>query len=109
SVLENAVLRKEILSCREKITQGESLSGTLRGSKYFPHLVVNIIAIGEETGALEGSLLRIADEYEKETQRVVSTMVKMIEPVIILIMGTVVGFIVLSMLLPIFQINLSIR
>jgi type II secretory pathway component PulF len=71
--------------------------------------VTDIVRIGEETGTLEKSLMRIADSYEAETDRALKALTRLLEPVIILVMGLIVGFIVISMLLPIFQINLIVR
>jgi general secretion pathway protein F len=67
------------------------------------------VRIGEETGALEKSLLRIADDYEKQAGESLKVMVQLLEPSVILVMGLVVGFIVLSMLLPIFQLNVVVK
>jgi type II secretory pathway component PulF len=67
------------------------------------------VAVGEEAGSLEKSLMRIANEYEKDVDRSLKSITRMVEPVIILAMGLVVGFIVLSMLLPIFQMNLIVK
>ncbi len=72
-------------------------------------MVNSIIAVGEETGTLEKALMRISDEYEKEVDNIIKNLTRMLEPVIILVMGLIVGFIVISMLLPIFQINLMAR
>ena len=80
-----------------------------KDSDFFPEFVINITAIGEETGSLDKSLLRIAVEYEKDVASNIKILTRMLEPAIILIMGLIVGFIVLCMLLPIFQINLIAR
>lgn len=109
SILGNAVLKNEVTRFREEIINGSSLSHTMKASKTFPEFVTNIVTIGEETGSLEKSLLRIADDYEREVDRSLKTLARMLEPIIILVVGLVVGFIVLSMLLPIFQINLIVR
>ena len=109
SVLTNEVLRQEALGFRGQISKGASFSRCLKASKSFPAYVTNIVAVGEETGAMEKSLLRLADDYEKEVDGVVKTATRLLEPVVILIMGLIVGFIVLCMLLPIFQINLIAR
>ena len=71
--------------------------------------VTNIITVGEESGTLEKALMRISDDYEREVDRVLNALSRMLEPAIILVMGVIVGFIVLSMLLPIFQINLVVQ
>lgn len=109
SILENEVLKVEVQKFKEEITSGASLSHCLKNSQFFPEFTTNIIAIGEETGDLDKSLIRIADDYEKEIDRSLKTLTRLLEPIIILVMGLVVGFIVLSMLLPIFQINLMVR
>lgn len=109
SILENQTLRAEAQKFRDDISGGSSLSRCLDGSKLFPKFVTNIIVVAEETGTLEKSLMRIADEYEREVDRTLKAFTQLLEPVIILVMGLVVGFIVLSMLLPIFQINLIAR
>jgi type II secretion system protein F len=109
SVVENQILKAEIQEFKNQIASGASLSGALKKSRFFPELVTNIVAVGEETGSLEKSLAHIAEDYQKEVDAVLKTFTKMLEPVIILVMGLVVGFIVLSMLLPIFQINLMAR
>lgn len=109
SIVENQILKSEIREFKEKISSGSSLSDSLKKSIFFPEFVTNIIAIGEETGSLEKSLMRIAEDYEKEVDGILKALMRLIEPVIILVMGLIVGFIVLSMLLPIFQINLIVR
>jgi len=109
SILENEVLKTEVEKFKEEITSGASLSHCFKNSQFFPEFTTNIIAIGEETGNLDKSLIRIADDYEKEIDRSLKTLTRLLEPIIILVMGLVVGFIVLSMLLPIFQINLMVR
>ncbi len=109
SIVENQIVKHEVLKFKEKIGSGLSLSQAFRGSGIFPEFVTSILAIGEETGSLERSLIRIADDYEKEVNRTVKELTRLLEPIIILVMGLIVGFIVLSMLLPIFQINLIVK
>jgi type II secretion system protein F len=108
-VLTNDTLRGEMRRFSEEVRKGSSLSRCLAASKFFPAYVANIVAVGEETGNIESSLLRIADDYEKEVDGRVKAATRLLEPVIILVMGIIVGFIVLCMLLPIFQINLIAR
>jgi type II secretory pathway component PulF len=105
-VINNSILKAEIQKFKEQITEGLSFSQCLQNSKLFPLFVTNIVAVGEEGGKLEKSLLSIAEQYEKEVDRSLKGFVRMLEPAIILTIGLIVGFIVLSMLLPIFQINL---
>lgn len=109
SVIENQILKLEMQKFKDKISDGLSFSQCLKDSKLFPPFVTNIVTVGEETGTLEKSLLRIADDYEREVDRSLKNLARLLEPMIILVMGLIVGFIVLSMLLPIFQINLIVR
>ena len=109
STLENQILKHEAQKFKGQISSGLSLSMCLKDSKLFPVFVTNIVSVGEESGTLEKSLLRIAEDYERDVDRSLKTLTRLLEPVIILVMGLIVGFIVLSMLLPIFQINLIVR
>lgn len=109
SILENQILRSEVLRFKEEISAGASLSSCLRNSNFFPPFMTSIVAVGEETGALDKSLLRVAVDYENQVRRVLNGLARLVEPLIILFMGLVVGFIVISMLLPIFQINLMVK
>ncbi|MDD4909292.1 MAG: type II secretion system F family protein [Candidatus Omnitrophica bacterium] len=101
----NALLKQEIAAFREKIREGGKLSSCIAASAHFPTYVSNIVAVGEETGTMDKSLERIARTYEDEVDQVTKAMLTGLEPAMILIMGSVVGFIVIAMLLPIFQIN----
>jgi general secretion pathway protein F len=109
SVVENQVLRLKVGKCREEIAKGLNLSATLKASRFFPEFVTNIISIGEEAGSLDRALMRIAQDYEKDVSVDLKSLTRLIEPVIILGIGALVAFIVLSMLLPIFQINLVVK
>lgn len=102
----NSAIRSEIKNISSDIKDGESLSSAIKKSAYFPIYVVNIINVGEEAGTLEKSLKRIAASYEEELGRLIRALTALLEPVMILVMGLVVGFIVTAILLPIFQINL---
>jgi len=107
--LGNKVLVAETEKFKEQIKNGASFSYALENSKIFPEFVRQIIIIGEETGSLDKSLVLIAEEYEKEVDRSLKTFARLLEPIIILVIGLVVGFIVLSMLLPIFEINFLVQ
>lgn len=109
SVLENRILKSEVQRFKNEINSGSSLSDSLGNSRLFPEFVTSIVSIGEESGSLERSLVRIADDYEREIDRTLKTLTRLLEPAMILVMGLLVGFIVLSMLLPIFQINLIVK
>ncbi len=98
-------IREEIAKIPESITQGAGIAHSLRGSPMFPSVVVNMVAVGEETGHLPEVLLRVAHSYEVQVERDIKTLTSFIEPVIILALGLVVGYIVFAMLLPIFSID----
>lgn len=104
-VIQNTLVAEEIGKISENITQGSGVAAPLRTSKIFPPVVTNMIAIGEETGRLDEVLLKIATSYEIEVDRSVKLLTSLIEPIIILVMGCIVGFIVISMLLPIFNLD----
>ncbi len=106
-VMSNFVVRREVALIPQNISQGAGVAKPLRTSKVFPAVVVNMIAIGEETGRLPDVLERVARSYEVEVDRSVRALVSLIEPLIILTMGLVVGFIVVAMLLPIFALDPS--
>ncbi len=98
-------IRAEIEKIPESITQGSGMAPSLRSSPLFPPIVVNMVAIGEETGQLPDILLRVADSYEVQVERAIKTVTSIIEPIIILVLGLIVGFIVIAMLLPVFSID----
>lgn len=105
----NELFRRELRRIAEQLKGGAALSQGMRRGRVFPTLVTHMVAVGEEAGTLEGSLFRVADTYEREADRAMKLIASLVEPVMILIMGSVVGFIVMSMLLPIFQIDLLAR
>ncbi len=104
-VLNNQIVADEVARIPENVTQGEGVAAPLRNSKVFPPIVVNMMAIGEETGRLDNVLSKVAKSFDTEVDRDVKTLTSLLEPLIILFMGLVVGFIVISMLLPIFSID----
>jgi type II secretory pathway component PulF len=107
--IANQILKQEVIKFKEQITAGLSLSKCMHDSPHFPSLATHIIAVGEESGNLESALASIADEYQGDVDRTLKACTGLLEPVVILVMGLVVGFIVVAMLLPIFQINLMAR
>lgn len=105
----NEVLKRELVSVHEKISKGASLGVSLEGSKHFPFFMINMIKVGEKGGAVEKSLLKISNSYDREIERITRMFTTLLEPVLIITLGLIVGFIVVSMLLPIFNINLAVR
>ncbi|MFC1658455.1 type II secretion system F family protein [Candidatus Omnitrophota bacterium] len=107
--VQNRVFRKKITDFAEKIRQGQSLSSCMEKDPLFPPLLINMVGVGEESGELPQMLLRIASAFEKEVNRTIKVIVSLLEPALILAIGSIVGLIVLSMLLPVFQMNILIR
>ncbi len=107
-VITNRILKEDIKGFADNIKEGAKLSTRMSESPLFPPVAVNMVAVGEETGNLETTLQRVADAFESETDRVIKTLTTIIEPVMIVFMALVVGFIVFAMIMPIFQISQSI-
>lgn len=107
--MDNSVIRKELEDAKRQVVEGATLSSSIKQRKYFPAMMINMIAVGEESGSLENALFKIADAYDNEIERTTKSITSLLEPTIILFMGVVVGFIVIAMLLPIFQLNMMVR
>ncbi len=103
TLLGNRYLQQQLEQVREKVTEGASLAETLREVKVFPPMLAQMTAVGERSGELEGLLFKVADIYEHRVQSRLSGLMALLEPLMILVMGGIVGFIVLAVLLPIFQ------
>lgn len=101
----NRVVEAAILRARESIREGEKIADPLKQSGVFPPMVIQMISVGEETGNLEIMLNKIADFYDQEVDTAVKAMTSLIEPIIICVMGVVIGAIVICMFLPIFQMS----
>jgi type IV pilus assembly protein PilC len=101
----NRVIEIAIMAAREAVKEGERIAVPLKKSNVFPPMVVQMVAIGEETGNLDAMLNKIADFYDQEVDNAVKGLTSMIEPIIIVIMGIVIGFIVIAMFLPMFELG----
>jgi len=101
----NKVVEEAILKSRESIREGEKIADPLKASGIFPPMVIQMISVGEETGNLEIMLTKIADFYDQEVDTAVKALTSLIEPIIICVMGLVIGSIVICMFLPIFQMS----
>ena len=109
NVVDNILIGEAIDKASKDVEEGKGLSGPLTQSGLFPPLVTEMVAVGEQTGTLEKMLNRVATAYETEAQSDIMVMTSLLEPLMILVMGLVVGFIVVSILLPIFEMNQLIR
>ena len=108
-VVSNKILAKDVGDMCADIKEGARLSSRMAQSSHFPPIAVNMVAVGEETGELEQTLSRVAQSYENETERVVKTLTTLLEPMMIVVMAVIVGFIVFAMLLPIFELGSGLR
>jgi len=104
-IVGNRVIAHAMTSVYDRVKEGERLSKPLGDAGVFPSLAIQIITVGEETGKLDEMLLRVADNYEKIVRDMVKKFVSLLEPTMILAMGVIVGFIVISMLMAIFSMN----
>ena len=103
-VLPNRLIKEAIAKARTAVTDGKTLAQPLAQSKVFPQLMVDLVRIGEETGDVPGSLNNLADTYESELAIGLRVMTQLIEPLMIIVMAIIVGFLLVSILLPLFQL-----
>ena len=101
----NKVVERAVLSTRVSISEGNSISAPLTQSKVFPPMVCQMIAVGESTGALDTMLQKIAEFYEDEVDNMVANLTALMEPMVILFLGIIIGGLVISMYLPIFKLG----
>ncbi|HYM22796.1 MAG TPA: type II secretion system F family protein [Vicinamibacterales bacterium] len=100
----NIIVEDAIMSTRKSIERGETIAAPLKETKVFPAMVVQMIGVGEATGALDTMLAKIADFYEEEVETAVAGLLTLLEPVMIAVLGVVVGGIVIAMYMPIFDL-----
>lgn len=104
-ISQNEAVVKAIGIIHDRLREGKGISKSLEEAKVFPPLAIEMIGVGEETGRLDEMLVRVAETYEENVRNSLKRFVSLLEPAVILLMGSVVGFIVISMLLAIFSIN----
>jgi type IV pilus assembly protein PilC len=99
----NQVIHNAVMASRASIAGGETIAAPLQKSKVFPPMVISMIAVGEQTGGLDEMLSKIADFYDEEVDAAVSTLLSLMEPIMIVVLGVIVGGMVVAMYLPIFD------
>jgi general secretion pathway protein F len=104
-VMSNRVLEETVESARQNIREGETIADPLKRSGEFPALVTHMIAVGEKSGEMEEMLHRVSHIYDGEVERVITRLTSLMEPIMILVMGVIVFFIVVAILLPIFEMG----
>ena len=109
NIAGNVLISNAVQTASQEVGKGQALWIALNEGKIFPQLSIQMIQVGEQSGELEGMLHKIADIFEKEVETSILRLTSYLEPIMILVMGCVVGFIVLSICLPIFEMNQLIR
>jgi type IV pilus assembly protein PilC len=102
-IVGNENIKRLILCAREDVRKGSSLSCSLQNNNVFPPMVYNMVKIGEESGELEDILNKTADFYDEEVENTIQKLVALIEPVMIVLMAAIIGFIMLAMITPMFD------
>ncbi len=105
----NRTIEKAILYVRAKISEGKNIAGPLAETKVFPPMVVQMIGVGEATGAMDQMLSKIADFYDDEVDVAVGALTSMIEPLMMVVLGGIVGFFMIAMYLPIFSMASNVK
>lgn len=100
----NAIVEDAIMATRRSVEEGKTIAEPLKGSDVFPSMVVQMVAVGEQTGALETMLSKVADFYEDEVDEATANLLSLLEPVMIVMLGGVIGGIVISMYMPMFDL-----
>ena len=106
---DNVVFENAIARIRNAVKEGDSIAGPMEAVKLFPPMVPAMIAVGEESGDLDGMLSKVADFYDSEVEAMVKALTSLLEPILISVMGAVVGFIVISLFLPLFNLIKLVR
>lgn len=106
--LSNAAIAAELDAVHNRVAEGESISNSLQHTRHFPPVVVSMFAVGEESGRVGAVTKRMADAYDNEVDRAVKTMTSLFEPIMIVVMGGVIGFLVIAMLLPMLTLSANV-
>lgn len=101
----NEVVQNAVQTVHDSIKEGDTIADPLDRAKVFPAMVVNMIDVGEETGSLDSMLMKVADIYDAEVEAAVDGMLALLEPIIIVVLGGIIGFIVVALYLPIFSLG----
>jgi type IV pilus assembly protein PilC len=105
----NRVVMRSVMYARAKISEGKDLAGPLAETKVFPSMVVQMIGVGEQTGAMDAMLQKIADFYEDEVDVAVASLTALMEPIMMVFLGGIIGGLIIAMYLPIFELAGNIK
>lgn len=109
NVIGNTVLANAVQKARENVREGEPIADPLRRSGLFPPVVVQMVAVGEKSGELEKMLLKISDSFDRTVETRITGLMALMEPVIILVMGLIIGFVVIAIMLPMLEMSSGVR
>jgi type IV pilus assembly protein PilC len=105
----NKIVEEAVVMTRQSVSEGKTLAEPLSKSKVFPPMVTQMISVGEATGALDSMLSKIADFYDDEVDTAVAALTSLLEPMLMIFLGTTVGFVIVAMYMPIFQMGNAIK
>ncbi len=109
AMIENQILRDQVKTASDEVSNGSSLKSALQRCNFFPEMAINMVSVGEETGKLDRGLYKIAESYERQSDRIVRTIVSLLGPLVLVVVVSIVGFVVISLLLPILRMNLLVE
>ena len=109
NVIGNSVLANAVQKARENVREGEPIADPLRRSGLFPPVVVQMVAVGEKSGELEKMLLKISDSFDRTVETRLTGLMALLEPVIILAMGLIIGFVVIAIMLPMLEMSSGVK
>jgi type IV pilus assembly protein PilC len=101
--LDNTQIAKDLNKVRQAVIEGKSITEPLSRISYFPPLVTQMMKVGESTGNLDNMLIKVADVFQDEVEELVGNLTKLIEPIILVVLGGIIGFVLIAMYLPIFM------
>ena len=104
-VVDNAVIRKALIQSKESISEGHSIAGPLKASGQFPPILTHMIAVGEKTGELEEMLTVVSDAYDVQVDNAIKSMTRLLEPLMIAVMGIVIGLVAFSIIMTLLELN----
>jgi len=105
----NVIIEETLMEVKEMVRRGDNLSFAMASAGEFPDMVIQMVSVGEETGTLDEMMAKVSRYYEDEVDNAVKNLTNMIEPIIIIVLGSIIGFLVISMYLPIFKIGETIK
>ena len=100
----NVIIAKAVSDVHESVKEGETITAPLEASRVFPPMVISMVDVGEQTGALPEMLMKIADNYDEEVDNAVASMTSLLEPIMIIFLAVIVGSIVIAMFLPLIDL-----